>query len=107
MSANNAVKLGRLSTVALVLASILMVIAAVVSAYFGFSLLVQYRATLTYYHIATDYRALYFGLLNFAAFGLDLFAAMLLLLRKHVDVAVILIATVLAFRYWGRRPGEI
>ena len=74
----------------------LMIIAAGLSAYFGFNLLLDYRATVDRYHVQTDYASLYVGLLNIVAFGLELFAAMLLLLKKHIDLAETLASIVLA-----------
>lgn len=97
MSSSGTLQLGRWGAFSLAIAGALMIIAAVLSAYFGYSLLLVYRGSLSYYHIPVDYRALYFTVLNFGAFGLDLFAAMLLLLRKHIGLAVILLCMVLAF----------
>ena len=73
-----------------------MIIAAVLSAYFGFNLLLDYQATVNRYNVQTDYASLYIGLLSIAAFGLDLFAGMLLLLKKHLVIAETLTAIVLA-----------
>lgn len=75
----------------------LMILAAVVSAYLGFNLLTSYRTSL--YNgrfVSPDYAGLYVGLLNLVAFGLDLFAALLLLLRKYVSLAEALVGIVLA-----------
>ena len=98
MTKDSSVKLDRRVTVLLGIACVLMIIAAVVSAYLGFNLVSNYRTSLANGRfVSTDYLSLILGLLNLAAFGLDLFAAMLLLLRKHIGLAVILIGIVLAF----------
>ncbi len=75
----------------------LMITAAIVSAYLGYDLLLSYQRSIGEYHeYMTDYASLQIGLLNFLAFGVDLFAAMLLLLRKHVATAKFLVISVLA-----------
>ena len=80
------------------IAAALMVASAVLSAFFGFYLLSAYRTSiLNGRFVSTDIPGLFLGVFNFVAFGLDLFAAMLLLLRRHVGLAVILLGVVLAF----------
>jgi len=81
-----------------VIAGVLMIIAAVLSAYFGFIHLSFYRGSLiSSAFVSVDYLSLYLGLLNSAAFGIALFAAMLLVLRKQAVLAEILVAIVVAF----------
>ena len=96
-STNLNMKSGKYSPLPFLASGALMILAAALSAYFGFSLLNSYQASVAYYHVATSYMELYVGLLNFAAIGLDLFAAALLLLRKYVVLAEVLVGVVLAF----------
>lgn len=77
---------------------VLLIVAAALSAFFGFYLLASYRnSMLNSRFVSTDIPGLFLGIFNFIAFGVDLFAAMLLLLRRHVGLAVILLGVVLAF----------
>ncbi len=90
-NSNNRKKLPFISTCAL------MIITAVISACLAVNLLTSYRISL--YNgrfVPTDYASLYVGLLNSVAFGLELFAALFLLLRKYVNLAEIFVALVLA-----------
>ena len=85
------------SAIIFLTSGVLLIIAAGVSAYFGFNLLTNYRTSLANgRYVPTDYASLYVGLLSFVAFGLDLFAAMLLLFRKNTALAETLAAIVLA-----------
>ena len=94
MSTNSNLKIGHSH----IIAAALTVTAAIVSAFFGFWLLSAYRTSiLNGRFVSTDIPGLFLGVFNFVAFGLDLFAAMLLLLRRHVGLAVILLGVVLAF----------
>ena len=95
-SVNVNVKPTWLATLPFLASGALMIIAAVLSAYFGFNLLLDYQATINRYNVQTDYASLYIGLLSIVAFGLDLFAGMLLLLKKHLVIAETLAAVVLA-----------
>ena len=96
MSANDKAKVSWRTALPISIACALMILASILSAYFGFNLLLDYRASFADYHIQIDYASLYGGILNLVAFGLDLFISMLLLLRKHVALAEVLTSTVLA-----------
>jgi hypothetical protein len=94
MHAVSTVKIGR----SVFVAGALMIAAAILSAIFGFYLLSAYRMSLVNGHfVPTDYPSLFMGVFNLVAVGLDLFGAMLLLLRKHIGLAVTLTGFVLAF----------
>jgi hypothetical protein len=96
-SANVNLKLAWTTSLPLVTSGALMIIAAALSAYFGLNLIESYRTSLANGRfVQTDYPSLYVALLSFVSFGLDLFAALLLLLRKYVGVAEILAVIVLA-----------
>lgn len=85
------------TTLPFITSGALMIIAAVLSAYFGLNLVESYRTSLANGRfVSTDYPSLYVALLSFVSFGLDLFAALLLLLRKYIAVAEILVSIVLA-----------
>ena len=75
---------------------VLMIIAAVVSAYFGLTLLNDLVVSVGAKHFHVDFARLYVGVLSLVSFGLDLFAALLLLLRKYVVLAEVLAVIVLA-----------
>jgi hypothetical protein len=57
--------------------------------------LLGYRGSVEYPFSPIDYRALYLGLITLAAFGINSFAAMLLLLRKKPLLAEVLVVTVM------------
>ena len=74
----------------------LMIVAAGLSAYIGFTLLQNTQVAVGARNFETAYWNIYTGALNLASFGLGLFAAMLLLLRKYVALAEILAGIMLA-----------
>jgi hypothetical protein len=81
-------------------AGALMILAAVLSAYFGFNLLINYqKSQVEYYQYLTDYASLLTGLLNILALSIDLIAASLLLSRKRIIFAKFLVIQVLAFGF--------
>jgi hypothetical protein len=95
-STNLDMQAGNWGSLPFLVSGILMILAAVTSAYFGFTLLNNLVVSEGVMHFHTNYANLYVGLLSVAAFGLDLFAALLLLLRKYAAVAETLAAVVLA-----------
>ena len=73
-----------------------MIVAAGLSAYFGFMLLADNQLAIGAGKFVTAYWNIYAGFLNLTSFGLGLFAAVLLLLRKYVVLAEVLAGIVLA-----------
>jgi hypothetical protein len=98
VSINNKVRTVQPCTFSFMLAGVFMVIAAILSAYFVFINLSLYRGSLiSSAFVSTDYRSLSLGLLDLVAFGLSLYAAMLILLRKKARKAKVLTTIVTAF----------
>lgn len=95
MSTDNKVKIVQLIKLSFAIAGVFMLIAAILSAYSGLIQLIDYRGSLSYPFSPRDDRGLILGLLYFIAFGLSLFAAMLLLFRKKPLLAEALVVTVM------------
>ncbi len=85
-------------TLSFALAGALMIIAAILSAFFVFiNLRLYWGSLLSGRFVSTDYRALFLGLFDSATFGASLFAAMLLLLGKKAHLAKLVVTVVAAF----------